>query len=130
MLTRFSRDLTDRSARLAGIGLMLIGVLLFSVGDALGKHIVGGYAVVFNGYVRATADIDLFVHPTTANAQAIIAAFQGLNFVHPELTVEGLTTRSSRRTWTVGKMARKTGRHGCARSFKNAAAMICCPICP
>ncbi len=45
MLTGFSRDLTDRSARLAGIGLMLLGVFLFSLGDALGKHIVTVYAV-------------------------------------------------------------------------------------
>ena len=38
--------LTDnRSARLAGIGLMLLGVCLFSFGDALGKHLVATYAV-------------------------------------------------------------------------------------
>lgn len=45
MFSKFSRDLSGRSARLAGIGLMLLGVLLFSVGDALGKHIVSAYAV-------------------------------------------------------------------------------------
>lgn len=34
-----------RSARLAGIGLMLAGVWLFSFGDALGKYLVATYAV-------------------------------------------------------------------------------------
>lgn len=42
MLSTISNKLTGR---LAGIGLMLLGVLLFSVGDALGKHIVTVYAV-------------------------------------------------------------------------------------
>ncbi len=35
----------NRTARLAGIGLMLLGVCLFSFGDALGKHLVATYAV-------------------------------------------------------------------------------------
>lgn len=35
----------NRSAALAGIALMLLGILLFSFGDALGKFIVGSYSV-------------------------------------------------------------------------------------
>jgi drug/metabolite transporter (DMT)-like permease len=35
----------ERSARLAGIGLMLAGVALFAFGDALGKFIVATYSV-------------------------------------------------------------------------------------
>jgi drug/metabolite transporter (DMT)-like permease len=35
----------DRSLHLAGIGLMLGGVCMFSFGDALGKHLVATYAV-------------------------------------------------------------------------------------
>lgn len=35
----------DRSVRLAGIGLMLAGVCLFSFGDALGKFLVATYSV-------------------------------------------------------------------------------------
>ena len=37
--------LDERSARLAGIGLMLFGVFMFSFGDALGKFLVGTYSV-------------------------------------------------------------------------------------
>jgi drug/metabolite transporter (DMT)-like permease len=35
----------ERSVRLAGIGLMLVGVGLFSFNDALGKYLVGTYSV-------------------------------------------------------------------------------------
>src|SRR5436853_6181348 len=35
----------ERSARLAGIGLMLLGVFMFSFGDALGKFMVATYSV-------------------------------------------------------------------------------------
>lgn len=45
MLGRFSTDLSERSARLAGIGLMVFGIWLFSFGDALGKYIVATYSV-------------------------------------------------------------------------------------
>lgn len=45
MLRRFSTDISERSARLAGIGLMLFGIWLFSFGDALGKYIVATYSV-------------------------------------------------------------------------------------
>ena len=45
MLAKFITGKPHRSAHLAGIGLMLLGVFLFSLGDALGKHIVTIYAV-------------------------------------------------------------------------------------
>jgi drug/metabolite transporter (DMT)-like permease len=45
LLTRISTHTDERSARLYGIGLMLLGVFMFSFGDALGKYLVGSYAV-------------------------------------------------------------------------------------
>src|ERR1700748_37405 len=45
LLTKISTQTDERSARLAGIGLMLLGVFMFSFGDALGKYLVGTYAV-------------------------------------------------------------------------------------
>jgi drug/metabolite transporter (DMT)-like permease len=45
MFAKISADTNNRSARLAGIGLMLLGIFLFSFGDALGKFIVGTYSV-------------------------------------------------------------------------------------
>src|ERR1700755_529829 len=45
----------ERSARLAGIGLMLLSVFMFSFGDALGKFIVATYAVGQLLWLRACA---------------------------------------------------------------------------
>jgi drug/metabolite transporter (DMT)-like permease len=44
-LSRISVSNDERSARLAGIGLMLLSISMFSFGDALGKFLVGTYAV-------------------------------------------------------------------------------------
>jgi drug/metabolite transporter (DMT)-like permease len=41
----FAKISTTRDARLAGIGLMLAGVFMFSFGDALGKFMVATYSV-------------------------------------------------------------------------------------
>lgn len=45
LLAKISTQTDARGARLAGIGLMLLSVLLFSVGDATGKFIVATYSV-------------------------------------------------------------------------------------
>jgi hypothetical protein len=45
ILSRISTGGDARSARLAGIGLMLAGVFMFSFGDALGKFMVATYSV-------------------------------------------------------------------------------------
>jgi drug/metabolite transporter (DMT)-like permease len=45
ILSKISTGGDARSARLAGVGLMLAGVFMFSFGDALGKYIVATYSV-------------------------------------------------------------------------------------
>jgi drug/metabolite transporter (DMT)-like permease len=45
LLTKISPHVDERSARLAGIALMLLSVFMFSFGDALGKYIVATYSV-------------------------------------------------------------------------------------
>jgi drug/metabolite transporter (DMT)-like permease len=45
ILSKISVHSDVRSARLAGIGLMLLGVSMFSLGDAIGKFIVASYSV-------------------------------------------------------------------------------------
>ena len=45
ILAKISTGADARSTRLAGIGLMLAGVLMFSLGDAVGKFIVATYSV-------------------------------------------------------------------------------------
>src|SRR5215469_13891384 len=55
LLTKISTHADERSARLAGIGLMLLGVFMFSFGDALGKYLVATYAVGQLLWLRACA---------------------------------------------------------------------------
>ena len=55
LLTRISAQTDERSARLYGIGLMLLGVFMFSFGDALGKYLVATYAVGQLLWLRACA---------------------------------------------------------------------------
>lgn len=45
LLSKISTSTDERSARLAGIGLMLAGVCMFAFGDALGKALVARYPV-------------------------------------------------------------------------------------
>lgn len=47
--------------------------------------VVGGYAVGYHGYVRATGDLDVFVRPSTENADKLVAAFKDFGFDVPEL---------------------------------------------
>src|ERR1700758_1607862 len=55
LLARISPNIDERSARLAGIALMLLGVFMFSFGDALGKYMVATYAVGQLLWLRACA---------------------------------------------------------------------------
>lgn len=59
MISRILTATNDRSARLAGIGLMLAGIWAFSFGDALGKYIVAGYPVGQLLFLRAVASLVL-----------------------------------------------------------------------
>src|SRR3981081_4469129 len=45
LLAKISTTADERSARLAGIGLMLLSIFLFSFGDALGKFLVATHPV-------------------------------------------------------------------------------------
>ncbi|HLZ01733.1 MAG TPA: DMT family transporter [Bradyrhizobium sp.] len=57
--SKISTHADERSARLAGIGLMLLGVFMFSCGDALGKYLVSTYAVGQLLWLRACAALVL-----------------------------------------------------------------------
>ena len=59
LLAKISTTLDDRSARLAGIALMLVSVGMFSFGDALGKYIVATYSVGQLMFFRAIAALVL-----------------------------------------------------------------------
>jgi drug/metabolite transporter (DMT)-like permease len=55
LLSKISPHIDERSARLAGIGLMLLSISMFSFGDALGKYMVATYSVGQLLWLRACA---------------------------------------------------------------------------
>src|SRR5438270_8243962 len=63
LLAKISTAADERSARLAGIGLMLLSIFLFSFGDALGKYLVATYSVGQLLWLRATAAL-IVLSPT------------------------------------------------------------------
>jgi drug/metabolite transporter (DMT)-like permease len=61
LLEKISTRNDERSARLAGIGLMLAGVCFFSLGDALGKFMVKTYSVGELLLLRAAVSLILVI---------------------------------------------------------------------
>src|SRR4051812_9921069 len=55
LLAKISTATDERSARLTGIGLMLLSIFMFSFGDALGKFMVATYSVGQLLWLRACA---------------------------------------------------------------------------
>ncbi len=47
---------------------------------------VGGYAVGYHGFVRATGDLDVFVGISVGNSERLVRAFRDFGFDVPELT--------------------------------------------
>jgi hypothetical protein len=50
--------------------------------------LVGGYAVGYHGYPRATADMDVWVAVHPANAERLVAALKEFGFDVPDLSVD------------------------------------------
>jgi hypothetical protein len=48
--------------------------------------LIGGYAVGFHGYPRATADMDIWIALSPANADRIVAALREFGFNPPDLS--------------------------------------------
>lgn len=50
--------------------------------------LIGGYAVGYHGYVRATADLDVWISQDEANASRLIKALKAFGFDDPDLSVD------------------------------------------
>lgn len=48
--------------------------------------LIGGYAVGFHGYPRATVDLDVWIARTSANADRMVGALRDFGFTDPVLT--------------------------------------------
>lgn len=54
--------------------------------------VVGGYALAFHGYVRATGDIDLWIRTSAENAQRVWNALERFGAPLFDLNIEALTS--------------------------------------
>jgi hypothetical protein len=50
--------------------------------------LIGGYAVGYHGYPRATVDMDVWIAINPANAKKIVTVLEAFGFQSPELTTE------------------------------------------
>jgi hypothetical protein len=50
--------------------------------------LIGGYAVNYHGYPRATADMDIWIAVYPANAERMVAALKEFGFDLPDLSLE------------------------------------------
>ncbi|HXA13866.1 MAG TPA: nucleotidyltransferase [Opitutaceae bacterium] len=50
--------------------------------------VIGGYAVGYHGFVRATGDLDIFVGISDQNAEGLLAVFREFGFDAPRLKKE------------------------------------------
>ena len=50
--------------------------------------LIGGYAVGYHGYPRATADMDIWIARHPQNAEKVVAALKEFGFAVPKLSVE------------------------------------------
>ena len=57
--------------------------------------LIGGYAVGYYGYPRATGDIDIWVAIHPENAQNLVSVLQEFGFDSPDLTIDLFLTEKS-----------------------------------
>ncbi len=50
--------------------------------------LIGGYAVAYHGYPRATADMDIWIAVNSRNAQQVVSALKEFGFHPPELSAD------------------------------------------
>jgi len=48
--------------------------------------LIGGYAVIYHGYPRATQDLDIWIAIHPENAKRVVETLQDFGFASPELT--------------------------------------------
>ena len=50
--------------------------------------VIGGYAVGYHGYPRATADLDIWIATSRSNAEKVVEVLRAFGFEVPELSPE------------------------------------------
>ena len=50
--------------------------------------LIGGYAVSYHGYIRATGDMDIWIAIHPNNAQKVVEVLKAFGFDHPDLNAD------------------------------------------
>lgn len=72
--------------------------------------LIGGYAVGYHGYVRATADMDIWVPRERANSEHLVLALKEFGFDVPELTPDVSLRRIAFFVWAIPRCGSKSVR--------------------
>ena len=107
LFAKISTYADERSARLAGIGLMLLSIFMFSFGDALGKFMVATYSVGQLLWLRACAAL-LVLSPMIWRQRA---AFPRLERPWLQLLRVMLSTARSRGVLSRDRLSAARRRH-------------------
>ena len=75
--------------------------------DALNKHqveylLVGGYAVILNGYRRTTGDMDIWVKVTKENHQKLVNAYLSFGLPTVDISEENFLNNNEIEVFTYG----------------------------
>ncbi len=75
--------------------------------DALNKNqveylLVGGYAVILNGYRRTTGDLDIWVNVTPENHQKLISAYLSFGLPTLDISEENFLNNDELEVFTYG----------------------------
>ena len=75
--------------------------------DALNKNeveylLVGGYAVILNGYRRTTGDMDIWINVTPENYRRLIKAFLNFGLPTVDITEENFLNNNEIEVFTYG----------------------------
>ena len=75
--------------------------------DALNKYeveylLVGGYAVILNGYRRTTGDMDIWINVTPENYRRLIKAFLNFGLPTVDITEENFLNNNEIEVFTYG----------------------------
>ena len=76
--------------------------------DALNKHeveylLVGGYAVILNGYRRSTGDMDIWVNVTAENHKRLLKAFVAFGLPDSDITEDNFLKNDAMEVFSYGK---------------------------
>lgn len=88
--------------------------------------LVGGYAVIFHGYIRVTADMDIWVKPDNENKMLLAEALQQIGFDESGLSIIRQWDFTMPQVFHIGKAPERTDfmTHIAGIKYKEAKEIV------